>query len=118
MSQPEDLLGFQLKAINVPFEREVQFAKESGRKWRADFVVRQIRIILGSHPPTPMIIPPLLIEIDGGAYSGGRHVRGAGYAADIEKFNAAVLLGYRVLHFLPEQVESGVALQTIEKALA
>ena len=36
---------------------------------------------------------------------------------DIEKANAAVLAGWRVLHFLPEHVTDGSALSTIERAL-
>lgn len=48
MSEAEDLLAFQLKAINVPFEREVQFAKP--RRWRAAHVVqwrhdRNVRVL-------------------------------------------------------------------------
>ena len=62
-------------------------------------------------------LPQLLIEIDGGTWTGGRHVTGSGHASDAEKRNAAVLLGYRPLTFTPEQVTSGVALQTIERAL-
>ena len=111
MSAPEDLLAFQLKAVGIPFEREVVFAKP--RKWRADFVVSPCPgWILGS-----LHTPPLLIEIDGGTWTGGRHVTGAGHASDAAKRNAAVLLGYRPLTFTPEQVTSGVALQTIERAL-
>lgn len=102
MSEPEDLLAFQLKAVGIPFEREVAFAKP--RLWRADFVIGGSSL--------------LLIEIDGGTWTGGRHVTGQGHAADAEKRNEAVILGYRPLTFTPDQVKSGVALQTIEKALA
>ena len=102
MSIPEDQLAFQLKAVGIPHEREVQFAKP--RKWRADFVVANF-------------IHPLLIEIDGGTWTGGRHVTGAGHASDAAKRNAAVLLGYRPLTFSPKEVEDGSALATIEQAL-
>ena len=108
MSEPEELLAFQLKAVGVPFDREVQFAKP--RKWRADFVVKGL-LISRFHGD------PILIEIDGGTWTGGRHVTGRGHAADAEKRNAAVLLGYRPLTFTPEQVESGEALSVIEQAL-
>ena len=113
MSAPEDLLAFQLKAVGIPFEREVVFAKP--RKWRADFVIKDNA---GTPPHFRYYSrPELLIEIDGGTWTGGRHVTGSGHASDAEKRNAAVLLGYRPLTFTPEQVTSGVALQTIEKAL-
>ncbi len=115
MSEPEELLAFQLKAVGVPFEREVLFAKELKRRWRADFVVRDD----AARPPNFRYYskPPLLIEIDGGTWSGGRHVTGSGHASDSEKRNAAVLLGYRPLTFTPEQVESGEALAQIERCI-
>lgn len=116
MSQPEELLAFQLKAVNIPFEREVAFAKPR-RRWRADFIVRKCPLGYDhckSEGPEDI---RLLIEIDGGTWSGGWHVTGSGHASDAEKRNAAVLLGYRPLTFTPEQVKSGVALQTIEAAL-
>jgi len=108
MSDAEEALAFQLKAVGIPFEREVQFAKP--RRWRADFVVPEAYY-------GQAIVRALLIEIDGGSFAGGRHTSGAGFRADVEKLNAATLAGYRVLRFLPEHVESGVALATIEQAL-
>ena len=148
MSAPEDTLAFQLKAVGIPFEREVQFAKP--RRWRADFVVQAAddvcayvfegtsnrcfaqpehavhhgtwqsrRNLEENHDFVPDYgsAPSLLIEIDGGSWVAGRHTTGAGFERDCEKLNAATLAGYRVLRFLPEQVTSGVALQTIEQAL-
>ena len=100
MSAPEDLLAFQLRAVGIAFHREFQFAPP--RRWRADFVIGD----------------SLLIEIDGGVFSGGRHTTGDGFRRDIEKSNAAVMAGWRVLHFLPEQIIDGSALATIERTLA
>lgn len=39
------------------------------------------------------------VEIEGGVWSGGRHTRAAGFIKDCEKYNAAVLMGWRVLRF-------------------
>ena len=46
------------------------------------------------------------VEVDGGAFvpGGGRHGRGAGFREDLAKRNAALLLGWRVIHVLPEAV--------------
>ena len=104
MSAPEELLAFHLRAAKIPFEREVRFAPP--RRWRCDFRVHDSQE--GRD---------LLIEVDGGSWINGRHSRGAGFAADCAKTNAAALLGFRVLRFTPEMVESGVALATIERAL-
>ena len=52
------------------------------RKWRFDYACPAARIA---------------IELNGGVWSGGRHVRGAGYLRDREKINAAQLMGWRVI---------------------
>lgn len=61
--------------------------------------------------------PKVAVEIDGGAFTQGRHTRGAGFVKDLEKMNAAVLAGWRVLRFTPSQVSDGTALNTIERLL-
>jgi hypothetical protein len=100
VSEPENTLAFHLDAVGIPYTREVMFAKP--RKWRADF----------------SIAPDLLVEVEGGVWAMGRHQRPAGFEQDCRKYAAAVLLGYRVLRFTPAMIDSGEALQTIEKALA
>lgn len=96
-SEGESLLSLQLKALKIAFEREFKFCQD--RKWRADF-----------HLVDKMI----LIEVEGGIWSQGRHTRGSGYIADMEKYNEATLLGYQVIRFSTEQVKSGLAIRKIE----
>lgn len=43
-------------------------------------------------------------EIDGGIWKYGRHNRAVGMVKDMEKGNEAVICGYRVLHFRPEEI--------------
>jgi hypothetical protein len=57
------------------------------------------------------------IEIDGGAFIGGRHTRGVGFKNDCEKLNNAALLGWRIFRFLPEQLKSGECYDTLAQAL-
>lgn len=95
-------LVFDLAALGLTFKRELQFAKALKRRWRSDIAFIDDR---------------LLIEVDGGTWTGGRHTRGAGYESDCEKQNTAVLLGYRVLRFTSNQVYSGYALSAILTAL-
>lgn len=97
----ESTLAFHLKCHNIGFVREYPFAAQYGRNWRADFYIS----------------PTLLIEVDGGTWSGGRHTRGAGFAEDCEKTNFAVMKGYRVLRFTSEQVTGGMAIDTIKECL-
>ena len=94
----ESELVIQLKALKIEFEQEFKFHPK--RKWRADF-----------HLVEKMI----LVEVEGGIWSGGRHTRGKGYLGDMEKYNAATVMGYRVIRFSTEQVKSGLAIQQIEK---
>jgi very-short-patch-repair endonuclease len=99
-SVAEQTLAVQLEQDRIRFIREYHFAPP--RKWRADFAIARSM---------------LLIEIDGGSWVRGRHVTGKGFEADLEKLNAAALLGYRVLRFTPAQVEDGRALAVIRQAL-
>jgi len=98
MSQLEDLLDSHIKLIGLPSPvREYRFHPH--RRWRFDFAWPVLKIAA---------------EVDGGIYSRGRHVRGSGFEKDAEKRNAAVLAGWRVLHFTPRQIKSGNAIKTIE----
>jgi hypothetical protein len=58
----------------------------------------------------------LAVEVEGGSWVHGRHVRAKGFAADCEKYNAAVLLGWRILRFTPAMIEAGAALSALERA--
>ena len=55
------------------------------------------------------------VEIDGGTFIQGGHVRGAAYERDREKDAEAMCLGYRVLRVTPRQVREGKALDWIER---
>lgn len=78
--------------------REVNFYM--GRKWRFDFAIGRIAI-----------------EIEGGAWITGRHNRGKGFIADMEKYNFAALDDWRVLRFTPPQVLKGEAIAFIRRVL-
>lgn len=54
------------------------------RRWRFDFADLENKIA---------------IECEGGIWTSGRHTRGAGFSNDTEKYNQAVLLGWRVLRY-------------------
>ena len=59
----------------------------------------------------------LIVEVEGGIWTNGRHVRGTGFIADCEKYNEATLMGYKVLRVTAEHIKSGQALNWIEEAL-
>ena len=94
----EAKLARELKTLKIEFEQEFEFHPK--RKWRADF---------------HLVGKKILVEVEGGIWSGGRHTRGKGYIGDIEKYNAATMMGYQVIRFSTDQVKSGHAIQQIEK---
>lgn len=53
----------------------------------------------------------IALEVEGGIFSNGRHVRGKGYAQDMTKYNLAASLGWTVLRIQPNQL---LKLSTIE----
>lgn len=57
------------------------------------------------------------LEFEGGAYTGGRHVRGAGFEADCLKYSMAALLGWRVLRVTAGMIRDGTALRLVRAAL-
>ena len=97
VSEGEAILAQHLKVHGIGFEQEFKFCET--RKWRADFY---------------LIGTKLLIEVEGGIWSNGRHTRGSGYQADMEKYNAAAILGYTVLRFSTADVKSGRAIEQIK----
>lgn len=68
-------------------EREFRF--HPTRRWRFDF----------AHIETKTAI-----EIEGGIWSGGRHNRGAGFSADCDKYNEAILCGWTVFRLTCPQI--------------
>lgn len=46
------------------------------------------------------------VELEGGVFSGGRHVRGKGYTEDIRKYNIATLKGWRLLRYTGEMLHN------------
>lgn len=82
--------------------------------------VRQYRFALPRQYRFDVAWPDLMIaiELDGGTWSGGSHVRGQGYEDGCEKANAAVLRGWRLLRFTTAMVGDNRALATVEELLA
>ena len=99
-SKGEALFAFHCQAYKITPVREFRFAPP--RRWRSDFAF-----------PLAMI----LVEIEGGTWNHGRHNRHAGFSNDLEKYNMAALMGFKVLRFTTDQVVSGYAIDTTLEAL-
>lgn len=100
-SELEDRLAFHIKATGLPKpEREFMFATGIGRKWRADFAFPDRK---------------LLVEIEGGSWVNGAHSRGLHFQSDCDKYNHAVMLGWKVLRFTTDDVTHGRAIAMLER---
>lgn len=100
-SELEMILANRVERAGLP-PMLPQFRFCPTRRWRADFAY-----------PEAM----LLIEVDGGTWTGGRHVRGKGFENDCEKTSTAAALGYRVIRLTRGMIESGQAVELIRQAL-
>jgi very-short-patch-repair endonuclease len=99
--------------LKLKCEKEFQFHPK--RKWRFDYYIPELK---------------LAIEVEGGTYKetwyrdkrtgdltchkGGRHNTAEGFLADCEKYNSAVILGYKVLRFPPDQLFRVSTLEAIK----
>lgn len=98
MSDAENLLMLYIRESGLPEPiREYRF--HPTRKWRFDFAWKEKK---------------LAVEVEGGQYIRGRHNRPVGYERDCEKYNNAVMLGWKVLRFTPSMIYSGDAINCIE----
>ena len=100
-------LAYALEAEGSPPPRmEYMFAPvvegKPSRRWRFDLAWPERQ---------------LAVEIDGSVYTGGRHGGSPSAGRDLEKRNAAAVLGWRVLHFTPSQVRRGQARLWVRFAL-
>lgn len=120
MSHLEETLNLQLRHLGVaPAEREYRFAAMAAggpgrglrkrlqdaqlRDWRFDFAW-----------PDKM----LAVEVEGGAHVNGRHNRGVGFEADIEKYHHAMRLGWTVYRCSAPLIKNWEAAQLIQCLLS
>ena len=100
MNEGEMLLGIHLEELNVPFERQYRYVPN--RLFAADFAIPSIR---------------LLIECQGGIYTGQAHGSVKGIRADLERGNHAALHGWRVMRFETSDVKCGAAKEWIRAVI-
>lgn len=73
------------------------------RRWRFDYAWPHIKVAL---------------EIEGGAWTNGRHNRATGFLADMEKYNAATVLGWQLLRVTPSKLYTPYMLELLRQVLA
>jgi very-short-patch-repair endonuclease len=100
LSRGEEAFALHCKVENLVPQREYLF--HPSRKWRFDFCFLKEK---------------LAIEIEGVSNAFSRHTTISGYRNDLVKYNAATLLGWRVLRYTQDMVESGQAIAEVLEAL-
>lgn len=72
------------------------------RRWRFDLAWVQAQVA---------------VEVQGGLFTQGRHVRGPALQREFEKLNTAQLAGWIVLLILPGQITDGTLTDLLQQAL-
>lgn len=62
------------------------------RQWRFDYALPMQKVAL---------------EVEGGVWTQGRHTRPQGFLGDIEKYNTATVMGWRVVRCVPDDLMTG-----------
>lgn len=99
-------MGLNRPVTEHQFAAMVKFTGKDGRertrKWAFDFAWLEQKVAL---------------EVEGGIWTGGRHTRGAGFSKDIEKYNTAVTLGWRVVKCVPGKLCTEETIELLRKLL-
>src|SRR6266700_7729863 len=109
-TEHEILIGIYLDELKLEHFREYRF--HDTRAWRFDFAI-----------PSHM----LAIELEGGIHPfrdkrgnlvmQGGHTTGRGYQQNLDKYNEATALGWRLFRFSVEDVKTGKAKQVLARWL-
>lgn len=102
-SELEEEYLYQIKLAGLP-EPVREYLGVPDRRFRIDFA-------------WPDRIPQIAVEIHGGIWSGGRHVRGKGFEKDCEKRTLLNLGGWMLLEFTARDVKGGDALLNTDRAI-
>ena len=100
--QMPDLFLKLLKAEFKGVEVVKEFRFHEKRKWRFDYAFPSHKVA---------------IEVDGGVWTGGRHINPQGYINDMEKLNTASSMGWLVLRITTDDRFSRKTYELIKNTL-
>lgn len=104
MKKPSQLeTMFQFDCITRGLEHATEYRFDPDRRWRFDFA---------------FIPQKIAVECEGGTWMNGRHNRGYGIEKDMEKYNRAVMLGWKVLRFSKKMIQDRTAINMVLELLA
>ncbi len=87
--------------LHVECVKEYRFY--APRKWRFDYALPLYKIA---------------VEVEGGVWTAGRHIRPQGFLNDITKYNTAALLGWRVFRTTPDDLLTNNTLKLLKTAIS
>lgn len=87
--------------LKIGIQREYRFHKT--RMWRFDYAIPEHRIA---------------IEVEGGVWTRGRHTRPQGFIGDMDKYNTAATMGWRLLRVTPKELVTLKTFEMIRDAIA
>lgn len=96
-SKLETLFWLQIQGYEIPLP-EPEYRFHPSRMWRVDFAWPSLLVA---------------VELEGAIWTGGRHTRGAGVLADMDKYNSLSVMGWRLLRFDGGAVRTGRAAQEV-----
>ena len=99
-SKLEETLAVQLRALKIPFEREV-VGLVTGRRFRVDFLIHK----------------RLVVECQGGIWTKGGHSSGTGISRDCEKSAELLCAGYPVITCTMQQIQVGTVIEWTQRAI-
>jgi very-short-patch-repair endonuclease len=100
-SQHERLFDCQVRALKLP-QPVYEFRFMPPRRFRFDFAWPDNKVA---------------VEVEGGIWNGGRHVRGNGYENDCKKYSEAAILGWKVIRATGKMIKDGTAIELLKRAL-
>jgi hypothetical protein len=93
-----------------------EYKFDPDRKWRFDYAW------LENHGNASFDLPDIMtpfiaLEVEGGIWTGGRHNSGAGFIRDMEKYNEASALGWRIIRCPPEALLTTATANLVKRCL-
>lgn len=98
-----DLFPLACVKYGLP-EPVAEYRFDAKRRWRIDYYFEHNGRRVG-------------VEVEGGVWTNGRHTRGKGFVADMEKYNAAQSVGIAIVRVTPGNLLKSETFDLIKKTL-
>lgn len=72
------------------------------RRWRFDYAIPACKVA---------------VEVEGGVWTGGRHVSPKGFLGDMKKYNTAAVMGWKVLRCTPKELNTARMVEMIRNCI-